>query len=96
MAMAMAMAMVMAMAMAMVNGYGDYDGDGGDEDPDHLGGKTQGWKRADHRERESYSGHRQFVWISIFFYVRHVLFLLLSVIIMTIKASFLSLPLVSI
>ena len=29
------------------------DGDGGDEDPDHLGGKTEAWKRADHRERES-------------------------------------------
>ena len=29
------------------------DGDDGNEDPDHLGGKTEAWKRADHRERES-------------------------------------------
>ena len=49
----------------MMSGDGDGDdgddGDDDDEDPDHLGGKTEAWKRADHRERESYSGHRQFV-----------------------------------
>ena len=33
------------------NGDDGDEGDDDDEDPDHLGGKTEAWKRADHCER---------------------------------------------